>query len=105
MDRQLPLEPTIRIDPSTLVEHMPGTDAVCICNGRDERACMYEPCLWPFCDWKHQPEQEDRMSTTVVAPPDTPKAQAIRALQSLLASHDEKIRLDAAKALVEACRP
>jgi hypothetical protein len=44
------------------------------------------------------------MSSTVIAPPDTPKAQAIRALQSLLNSRDEQVRLEAAKALVEACR-
>lgn len=41
-DPQLPLEPTIRIDPSTLVEHMPGTDAICLSDrGHD--------CGWPFC--------------------------------------------------------
>lgn len=56
-DRQLPLEPTTRIDPSTLVEHMPGTDAVCIC--ADLAGRWPSRCLWPFCRWKdHYKEDE-----------------------------------------------
>lgn len=41
-DRQLPLEPTARINPRTQVELMPGTDAVC-------PAAPVRPCAWPFC--------------------------------------------------------
>lgn len=55
-DPQLPLEPTVRIDPLTLVEHMPGTDAVCMCG---VHVATPYPCLWPFCAWKqHLPEQD-----------------------------------------------
>jgi hypothetical protein len=50
-DRQLPLEPTERIDPSTQVQHVPGTDAVCPVNSRD--------CRWPFCPCFAQTLEED----------------------------------------------
>lgn len=56
-DPQLPLEPTVRIDPSTQVQHMPGTDAVCICQ-RGPALPDY-PCLWPFCSWKDHANKED----------------------------------------------
>lgn len=48
-DRQLPLEPTERIDPLTQATRVPGHDAVCVCAGDVEGA--YE-CRWPWCTWK-----------------------------------------------------
>jgi hypothetical protein len=57
--RQLPLEPTEHINPRTIVELMPGTDAVCMCGYGLPNAFQLE-CLWPFCGWKdHLPDQED----------------------------------------------
>lgn len=57
-DPQLPIEPTIRIDPSTQVQHMPGTDAVCEC-ARSDVPYTGGDCGWPFCAWKDHTNKED----------------------------------------------
>jgi hypothetical protein len=57
-DPQLPLEPTLRIDPSPQVRHLPGTDAICECATYDQHRANAD-CLWPFCGWKQHLKEDD----------------------------------------------
>lgn len=48
IDRQLPLEPTEHINPATIVELMPGIDAVC--EGGKGHGCEFPWCTCFACD-------------------------------------------------------